>query len=42
MLFPNSEVRMKTIDKLIIGVPAAVSGVVVIVTKLGATLILLA
>jgi hypothetical protein len=42
MLFPNSEVRMKTIDKLIIGVPAAVSGVVVIVTKLGATMILLA
>jgi hypothetical protein len=42
MLFPNSKVRMKTIDKLIIGVPAAVSGVVVIVTKLGATLILIA
>jgi uncharacterized integral membrane protein len=41
MLFPNSKVRMKTIDKLIIGVPAAVSGVVVIVTKLGATLLLL-
>ena len=42
MLFPNSKVRMKTIDKLIIGVPAAVSGLVVIVTKLGATLILVA
>lgn len=42
MLFPNSKVRMKTIDKVIIGVPAAVSGIVVIVTKLGATLILLA
>jgi len=41
MLFPNSRVRMKIIDKLIIGVPAAVSGVVVIVTKLGATLILI-
>ena len=41
MLFPNSNVRMKTIDKLIIGVPAAVSGIIVIVTKLGATLILL-
>jgi len=40
MLFPNSKVRMKTIDKLIIGVPAAVSGGVVVVTKLGATLIL--
>ncbi len=42
MLFPNSKVRMKTIDKLIIGVPAAASGIVVVVTKLGATLILLA
>jgi hypothetical protein len=31
---------MKTIDKLIIGVPAAVSGIVMVVTKLGATLIL--
>ncbi len=41
MLFPNSKVRMKTIDKLIIGVPAAVSGVVVVVTKLGATLLLI-
>ena len=40
MLFPNSQVRMKTIDKLIIGVPAAVSGVVVVATKLGATLLL--
>jgi hypothetical protein len=42
MLFPNSQVRMKTSDKLIIGIPAAVSGVVVVVTKLGATLILIA
>jgi hypothetical protein len=42
MLFPNSEVRMQTIDKLIIGVPAAVSGVVILVTKLGASLVLLA
>ncbi|MBN1827808.1 MAG: DUF3754 domain-containing protein [Deltaproteobacteria bacterium] len=41
MLFPNSRVRMKTIDKLIIGVPAAVSGVVMLATKLGATLVLL-
>jgi hypothetical protein len=41
MLFPNSEVRMKTIDKLIIGIPAAISGVIVIVTKLGATLLLI-
>jgi hypothetical protein len=42
MLFPNSRVRMKTIDKLIIGVPAVVSGIVVVVTKLGASLILIA
>lgn len=42
MLFPNSKVRMKTIDKLIIGVPAAVSGAIVLVTKLGASLILIA
>jgi hypothetical protein len=40
MLFPNSKVRMKTIDKIIIGVPAAVSGIVVLVTKLGASLLL--
>jgi hypothetical protein len=42
MLFPNSEVRMKTIDKLIIGIPAAVSGIVVIATKLGASILLIA
>ncbi len=41
MLFPNSEVRMKTIDKIVIGVPAAVSGVVVVATKLGASLVLI-
>jgi len=40
MLFPNTEVRMKTIDKLIIGVPAAIGGIIMLVTKLGATLIL--
>ena len=42
MLFPNSEVRMKIIDKLIIGIPAAVSGVAVIATKLGASILLIA
>jgi hypothetical protein len=42
MLFPNSEVRMKTIDKLIIGVPAAVSGIVLTATKLGGTILLIA
>jgi hypothetical protein len=42
MLFPNSEVRMKTVDKLIIGIPAAVSGIIVIATKLGASILLVA
>jgi len=42
MLFPNSEVRMKTIDKLIIGIPAAVSGIAVVATKLGASILLIA
>ena len=37
----SNDSRMKTIDKLIIGVPAAVSGIIVIVTKLSATLILI-
>lgn len=41
MLFPNGEVRMKTIDKVIIGLPTAVSGVVVVVTKLGASILLI-
>ncbi len=34
MLFPNAQVRMRPIDKLLIGVPAAVSGVIVVATKL--------
>ena len=42
MLFPNSEVRMKTVDKLIIDVPAAVSGIVLTATKLGGTILLIA
>jgi Protein of unknown function (DUF3754) len=37
MVFPNVQVRMRLVDKLLIGVPALVSGVVVIVTKLFAT-----
>ena len=40
MLFPNTEVRMRTIDKLALGVPAAASGVALLVTKLGPTLVL--
>ncbi len=42
MLFPNSEVRMRTIDKAIIGGSALVGGAVVMVTKLGASIVLLA
>jgi hypothetical protein len=34
MIFPNVRVRMRLIDKLLIGVPAVISGIVVIVTKL--------
>jgi hypothetical protein len=39
MLFPNAQVRMRSIDKLLIGVPAVVSGIIVIATKLIAALI---
>ncbi|MGJ8678795.1 TMEM143 family protein [Paraglaciecola sp.] len=42
MLFPNSEVRMRPIDKAIIGGSAIVGGGIVLVTKLGASLVLLA
>ena len=41
MLFPNTQVRMRTIDKLLIGIPALISGSIVLTTKLGAALILL-
>ena len=41
MLFPNTTVRMKTLDKLLIGVPAAVGGVLVVTTKLLGTLLLI-
>lgn len=41
MLFPNIRVGMRTLDKLIIGVPALVSGGLVFTTKMGATLLLL-
>jgi hypothetical protein len=42
MLFPNSEVRMRTLDKAIIGGSALVGGTVMLVTKLGASILLLA
>lgn len=41
MLFPNSKVRMRPIDKAIIGASAVVGGTVVLITKLGASFILL-
>ncbi len=41
MLFPNTQVRMRLSDKLLIGIPAVVSGGVVLTTKLGASLVLL-
>ena len=39
MLFPNAQVRMRRVDKLLIGVPAVVSGIIVVVTKLIAALL---
>ena len=42
MLFPNSEVKMRPLDKLIISASAAIGGTVVLVTKLGASLLLIA
>jgi hypothetical protein len=41
MLFPNTRIGMRTIDKLLIGIPAIVSGGIVLTTKLGTTLVLL-
>lgn len=41
MLFPDTEVQMRLRDKLLIGIPALASGVVVLTTKLGASLLLL-
>lgn len=41
MLFPNTRVGMRLIDKMMIAVPALVSGGIVMTTKLGATLVLL-
>ena len=41
MLFPNTRIRMRLIDKLVIGVPAVIGGGIVLTTKLGASLILL-
>jgi hypothetical protein len=40
MLVPNTRVRMRLMDKLLIGIPAVVSGGIVLTTKLGASLVL--
>jgi hypothetical protein len=41
MLFPNTRVGMRRIDKLMIGIPALISGGLTFSTKLGTTLVLL-
>ncbi len=41
MLFPNTRIRMRMVDKLLIGIPAVVSGGIVLTTKLGASLVLM-
>jgi hypothetical protein len=41
MLFPNTRLGMRLIDKLIIGVPALAGGIVALSTKVGASLLLL-
>jgi hypothetical protein len=41
MLFPNTQLGMRLIDKLIIGVPAVAGAVVALSTKIGASLLLL-
>jgi hypothetical protein len=41
MVFPNVQVRMRGVDKLLIAVPALISGIIVIVTKLFTSLGLL-
>jgi len=41
MLFPNTKIRMRLKDKLMIGVPALISGIVLAATKLGASFIII-
>lgn len=41
MLFPNTDVRMRRIDKFLIGVPAVISGIIIGVTRLATTVGLL-
>ena len=39
-LFPNSKIKMRNLDKLLIGIPAIASGGIILATKLGATMLL--
>lgn len=41
MLFPNTEVKMRRVDKFLIGVPAVVSGIIVAATRLATTVALI-
>lgn len=41
MLFPNTRVAMRTMDKLMIGVPALIGAAAIVTTKVGASLLLL-
>ena len=41
MLFPNIRIGMRLLDKLMIGIPALISGGLVMTTKMGATVLLL-
>lgn len=41
MLFPNTRLGMRLVDKLVLGVPAVIGGGIILTTKMGASLILL-
>jgi len=41
MLFPNTKIRMRLKDKLMIGIPALISGAILAATKLGASFIII-
>jgi len=41
MLFPNTKIRMRLKDKLMIGIPALISGIILAATKLGASFIII-
>lgn len=40
ILFPNVEVKMRAIDKVLIGIPAAIGGIAMLVTKLLSVIVL--